>query len=371
MPKPDFTADDSKWMKLALREAARGAGYVSPNPMVGCAIVSREGKLLSKGYHERYGAAHAEVNAIAAVKHERDLIDATVYVTLEPCSHYGKTPPCALALAELPIKRVVVAMIDPNPKVSGKGIEMLRANSIQVDVGLMKDEAAHLNEFFLTYITTGRPFVTLKLAQTLDAYTAAPDGMSQWITGEASRARVHEWRRVYDAVMIGRETALADNPSLTVRLVEGRAPKRIVIDGPGTLPRYLNLFSDALEAKTITIGWKAQADPLLSLLDADAFSGQTITVGKHEGHTDLSEALDRIGALGISSVLVESGGTLATALLKRRLVDKVHVFVAPKFLGGGKRSVLGLGIDRLTESLDLRSTSVEKIGEDVLITGYF
>lgn len=371
MPKPEFTTDDSKWMKLALREAARGAGYVSPNPMVGCAIVSSEGKLLSKGYHERYGEAHAEVNAIAAIKNEHDLIDATVYVTLEPCSHYGKTPPCALALAELPIKRVVVAMIDPNPKVSGKGIEMLRANSIQVDVGLMKDEATRLNEFFLTYITTGRPFVTLKLAQTLDAYTAAPDGMSQWITGEASRARVHEWRSVYDAVMIGRETALADNPSLNVRLVEGRAPKRIVIDGEGTLPRHLNLFSDALEAKTITIGWKAQADPLLSLLDADAFSGQTIQVGKHEGHTDLSEALDRIGALRISSVLVESGGTLATALLKRRLVDKVHVFVAPKFLGGGKRSVLGLGIDRLTESLDLRSTSVEKIGEDVLITGYF
>jgi diaminohydroxyphosphoribosylaminopyrimidine deaminase/5-amino-6-(5-phosphoribosylamino)uracil reductase len=371
MPKPEFSTDDTKWMRMALREAAKGAGYVSPNPMVGCVIVSHEGKLLAKGYHERYGEAHAEVNALSKIRNERDLIDATVYVSLEPCSHYGKTPPCAFALAETPVKRVVVAMIDPNPKVSGKGIEILRASSIQVDVGLLKEEAAQLNEFFLHYITTGRPFVTLKIAQTIDGYTAAPDGSSKWITGEAARARVHSMRAVYDAVMIGRETAMADNPSLTVRMVEGRQPKRVVIDGPGELPRHLNLFSDAYEARTYRVGWAPGGDPLLSLLDAHSFAGQTITVGQWDGHTDLSEAIDRLGALKMSSVLVESGGTLATALLKRRLVDKVHVFISPSFLGGGKRSVLGLGLDRLSEKLELRATEVETVGGDVLITGYF
>lgn len=356
---------------MALREAAKGAGYVSPNPMVGCVIVSREGALLAKGHHERYGSAHAEINALARVKDERDLIDATVYVTLEPCAHHGKTPPCAIALAELPIQRVVVAHIDPNPKVSGKGVDILRASSIQVDVGLMRPEAEALNAFFRHHVTTGRPFVTLKVAQSLDGYTAAPDGSSRWITGEAARARVHEWRAVYDAVMIGRDTASFDNPQLTVRLAKGRQPKRIVIDGPGTLPSDLHLFSDVHADKTIRVGYAPSGDPILSLLSGNAFSGTQVTVGKHEGHTDLDAALERLGAMKIGSILVESGGTLATALLKRRLVNRVHWFLAPKFLGGGKRSVLGLGIDRLQESLDLRSVSVEQIGNDILVTGEF
>lgn len=371
MAKTDFSPDDLKWMRTALREAVKGAGHVSPNPMVGCAIVSSQGKLLAKGYHERYGGPHAEINTLSKIRDERDLIDSTVYVTLEPCAHYGKTPPCAQALAELPIRRVVVAHIDPNPKVSGKGIDMLRASSIRVDVGLLREEAESLNVFFLHHVTSGRPYITLKVAQSLDGYTAAPDGSSKWITGEAARARVHEWRAVYDAVMVGRDTAEADNPRLTVRHVAGRQPKRIVIDGPGELPSDLHLFSDVHADKTIRIGWNRSEDPILSLLSGNAFSGTVLTVGKHDGHSDLNEAVDRLGAMNIMSVLVESGGTLATALLRHRLVDRVHWFIAPTFLGGGKRSVLGLGIDRLQESLDLRTVSVEQVGRDILVTGTF
>lgn len=358
-------------MRMALREAAKGAGYVSPNPMVGCVIVSRDGTLVAKGHHERFGGAHAEIQALAGVKDERHLIDATVYVTLEPCAHHGKTPPCAIALAELPIRRVVVAHIDPNPKVSGKGVDILRASSIQVDVGLMRPEAEAMNAFFLHHVTTGRPFVTLKVAQSLDGYTAAPDGTSQWLTGKDARARVHEWRAVYDAVMVGRETAAADNPQLTVRLASGRQPKRIVIDGPGSLPSDLHLFSDVHADKTIRIGYRPTADPMLALLSGDSFSGTQITVGRMDGHTDLDQALERLGAQKIASILVESGGTLATALLKRRLVNRVHWFIAPTFLGGGKRSVLGLGVDRLQERLDLRTVSVEQVGNDILVTGEF
>ncbi len=376
MARTEFSESDRKWMRAALKEAAKGAGHVSPNPLVGCVIVRADGTLLAKGHHARYGEPHAETEALRQVKDERDLIDATVYVTLEPCAHHGKTPPCAIALAETPIKRVVVALPDPNPKVDGKGIRLLRDASIRVDVGLMQEEAALQNEAFLKHMTTGRPLVVLKIAQTLDGYTAAPNGDSQWITGEEARREVHRMRARYDAVMVGRTTALIDNPALTVRMVEGRQPKRIVIDGDGSLPRHLNLFSDAGEERTIRIGWRAPSghtpeDPLLALMAPGGFAGTTLTVAKRDGHTDLAEALDRLGAMGIGSILVESGGDLASALLRRRLVDKLHVFIAPKLLGGGRRSVLGIGVERLAEAHELKHHTVSDIGGDLLITGWF
>jgi diaminohydroxyphosphoribosylaminopyrimidine deaminase/5-amino-6-(5-phosphoribosylamino)uracil reductase len=279
-----------------------------------------------------------------------------------------------LALAETPVTRVVVAMIDPNPKVSGKGIDILRSNSIQVDVGLLKDEAARLNEFFLHYITTGRPFVTLKLAQTVDGYTAAPDGSSKWLTGEAARARVHSLRAVYDAVMIGRMTAIFDNPRLTVRHIEGRQPKRVVIDGPGELPGHLNLFNDQYVDKTYRVTYNRNLGPsgdsMFQLLANKVEPGHLITVTEQDGHADLDLALAKLGEMGIASIMVESGGSLATALIKQRLVDKLHVFIAPKLLGGGKRSILGLGIERMQEILEFRSSSWEACGDDLLFTGY-
>jgi diaminohydroxyphosphoribosylaminopyrimidine deaminase/5-amino-6-(5-phosphoribosylamino)uracil reductase len=369
-----FTKEDEKWMKLAFRTAEKGRGYVSPNPLVGCVFVSADGRLLSKGYHERYGLDHAEISALKAIKNERDLIDATVYVTLEPCSHFGKTPPCALKVAELPIKRVVVAIEDPNPKVNGAGIQRLRNNSIQVDVGLMSDVAKVQNEFFFHHVVTRRPFVMLKIAQTLDGYTAAQNGESQWISSEESRKKVHYWRSIYDGVMIGRYTAQFDNPRLTVRHVDGRQPMRIVVDGPGELPNHLNLFNDQFVDKTLRIthnrALMQPEDEILSLLSGTKNPTKTISVTQQDGHADLDLALAKLGDMGISSIMVESGGSLGTALLKNGLVNKLHLMIAPKLLGGGKRSILGLGIERMHEVLEFKSSEWESSGADMLFTGY-
>lgn len=363
-------------MKLALEIAERGAGYVTPNPMVGCVIVDADGNKIGQGYHERYGQAHAEANAVNAVKDETLLENATVYVTLEPCAHQGKTPPCSDLLADLPIRRVLVAMKDPTAKVNGKGIKRIREQGIQVDVGLLKDEAEKLNEFFLHYETYNRPFVTLKIAQTLDGYIAAPDGNSEWITGVESREKVHEWRSRYDAVMVGRNTALLDNPRLTVRHVEGRQPRRIVIDGKLELPKDLNLFTDQYEEKTIVLThnkekFENEADPMLNMLQSDYFRGSTLLVSEKEGHTDLNEALKKLAMEHqMTSVLVEAGQNLASALLREHLIDKVACFVAPKMLGGGTRSVIGLGIQHMDEIVTFRETSWEQVGSDMLFTGY-
>ncbi|MDG5766844.1 bifunctional diaminohydroxyphosphoribosylaminopyrimidine deaminase/5-amino-6-(5-phosphoribosylamino)uracil reductase RibD [Balneolales bacterium ANBcel1] len=371
-----FSSTDKKRMKRALRLAGKGKGYVAPNPLVGCTIYSRDGDLIGEGYHERYGKEHAEINALNSIRDRSDLIDATVYVTLEPCSHHGKTPPCALELARYPLKRVVVAMRDPNPKVNGDGLRIMREKGIAVETGLLEDEAMRLNETFLFNIRFGKPYVILKVAQTLDGYIAAPDGDSRWITGTSARKMVHQWRSEYDAVLIGRNTALMDNPRLTVRHVSGRQPRRIVIDGPGTLPDDLHLFSDIHEEKTIrvTCGNRPsgfEKDPALSLLQPDTFRGKTLNVTELEGHANLEQVISEAGALGITSILVEAGNHLASALVRQNLVDKLHLFIAPKMLGGGTRSFLGLGIDRMSEILEFRSGEWKKTGDDMLFTGYF
>jgi len=362
-------------MKQALKLARKGSGYVAPNPMVGCIIVSKEGRQIGQGYHQRYGEAHAETNAVNSVQDEKELAHATVYVTLEPCSHHGKTPPCCEMLAQLPIARVVVAMKDPNPKVKGSGIKHLRKHDIDVEVGTLEDEAKKLNETYLHYLATGQPFVTLKIAQTADGYIAAPDGSSQWITGEAARKRVHEWRSQYDGVMIGRQTAQLDNPKLTVRLTEGRQPRRIVIDGPYELPRHLHLFSDQHEEKTIVVTHNAEeakddADPMLSMLQTDYFRGETLIVSKRNNHCDLQEVLQKLGEMKITSIMVEAGQSLATAMLRVNLVDKLALFIAPKLLGGGTKSILGLGINRMSDIRSFRSTEWEQVGDDLLLTAY-
>lgn len=361
-------------MSLALEIAERGAGYVSPNPMVGCVIISAAGNKIGQGFHERYGQDHAEVNAVNAVKRPENLKDATVYVTLEPCTHQGQTPPCCKMLAQHPIKRVVVAMKDPTAKVNGKGIAYLRDNGIQVEVGLMQAEAQKLNEFFLHFNRYNRPFVTLKIAQTLDGYIAA-DGNSQWITGKAARTRVHSWRSRYDAVMVGRNTALIDNPRLTVRHVEGRQPRRIVIDGPLELPETLNLFTDQYEEKTIVVthnGKKVEQenDPMLKMLESNYFRGKTLLVPEKEGHTHLDKMFKKLADEKIMSILVEPGQQLASVLLRENLVDKIACFIAPKILGGGTKSVLGAGINRMSEIIELRNTQWEPVGKDMLFTGY-
>jgi diaminohydroxyphosphoribosylaminopyrimidine deaminase/5-amino-6-(5-phosphoribosylamino)uracil reductase len=362
-------------MTLALEIAVCGAGYVSPNPMVGCVIVSREGKKIGQGFHERHGQAHAETNAIDAVKRPSMLNGATVYVTLEPCAHHGSTPPCCEMLAEHPIDRIVIAVKDPTSKVNGKGIAYLREHGVQVDVGLMEKEAQRLNEFFFHFNRYHRPFVTLKMAQTLDGYIAAPDGHSQWITGPEARERVHRWRSHYDAVMIGRHTALNDNPRLTVRHIKGRQPRRIVIDGPLELPETLNVFTDQYEEKTIIVThnrqkFEQEGDPMLRMLQRDSFYGKTLLVPERESHVDLDEMLKQLAGEGIISILVEPGQHLASAFLRQNLVDKVACFIAPKLLGGGTKAVQGMGIERMNEIMGFRDTSWEQVDSDMLFTGY-
>lgn len=362
-------------MQQALDLAVKGKGKVSPNPMVGCVIFSEDGERIGAGYHKAFGKAHAEVNAVESVKDKEQLKGATVYVTLEPCSHYGKTPPCSTMLAGLPIKRVVVAMKDPNKKVDGKGLAELRNKGIETEVGICKEQAEDLNEFFIHHQTYGRPFITLKIAQTADGYLAAPDGDSQWISSKASRKRVHRWRAEYDAVLVGRTTAAADNPSLTVRHVAGRQPRRIVIDGPYELPDNLNLFADKFEDKTIIITWNKEAsatdaDPMLKMMKQNYFRGEIIQVRKKDGHADLKQAFRELGDMGINSVLVEGGQNLSAALLREGLVDKLELFIAPKLLGGGTRSVLNLGINRMRDIVTLKESQWEKVGDDMLLTGY-
>ena len=364
---------DRIWMQRALSLAQQGLGYVSPNPMVGCVIVSESGNIIGEGYHERYGEAHAEVVALKSVSDKAGLKGATMYVTLEPCSHHGKTPPCADLVAGQPFKRVVIAMKDPFKEVDGKGIDKIQKAGIRVDVGVLKKEAESLNEKWLHYLEFGRPFITLKIAQSADGYIAAPNGDSKWISSEESRRRVHLWRSQDDAVLVGRNTAQNDNPSLTVRMVEGRQPKRVVIDGPRKLPDNLNLFSDAFEEKTIVLTYdkgvgRDETDPMLKMLHSNYFRGEVVVTEQKKGHVDLRDAMNKLGKLGITSVLVEGGQQLSTALLKEGLVDRLQLFIAPKLLGGGTKSVFGLGIERMEDVIPFRDFKWEQVGPDMLLT---
>ncbi len=364
---------DKIWMQRALSLAEKGEGFVSPNPMVGCVIISDEGDLIGEGYHERYGKEHAEVNAINSVEDRSKLKGATLYVTLEPCSHHGKTPPCADLIADLPFKRVVAAMKDPTKKVSGKGFDKIRNNGITVDVGVLREEAEKVNEKWLHYAEFGKPFVTLKIAQTADGYIAAPNGDSKWISCNDSRELVHIWRSRYDAVMVGRTTALHDNPSLTVRLAEGRQPKRVVVDGPFELPRHLNLFSDQFEEKTTVVTYnreksEKEADPMLKMFQSNYFRGEIVVTDKMEGHVNLKQAMKQLGESGITSLLVEGGQNLSTALIKKGLVDRLQLFIAPKLLGGGTKSVFGLGKNRMEDVVPFKSFEWNQSGTDMLLT---
>lgn len=364
------------WMQKALELAKKGAGYVSPNPMVGCVIISEDGRLIGEGFHELYGAAHAEVNAVESVKDKSDLLSATAYITLEPCSHFGKTPPCADMLANLPLKQVILAMKDPNLQVNGKGIKKLKEAGIDVEVGLLEDEAKRLNEIFIHNQQFNKPFITLKIAQTLDGYSASNSGDSKWITNQASREYVHYLRSIYDAVLVGRETALLDNPRLTVRHIKGRQPKRLVVDGPGMLPDDLELFTDQYQDITYRITYNSnlinRSDPMLSLLSGGGNGYTTINVKKNrDGHSDLAELFNSLIEFSIYSVLVEGGSQLSTALVKENLVDKLELFIAPKILGGGKASITGLGSLTMQDAISLNHISYRNFNGDILLTGYF
>ncbi|HET6400642.1 MAG TPA: bifunctional diaminohydroxyphosphoribosylaminopyrimidine deaminase/5-amino-6-(5-phosphoribosylamino)uracil reductase RibD [Candidatus Kapabacteria bacterium] len=364
-----LTEFDRRMMIRALTLARRGVGYVSPNPLVGCVIVSGTGEILGEGAHLVFGGPHAEPNAIAdAEARGRSVRGATIYITLEPHSHPSKTPPCTKLLIEKGIARCIVAMEDPNPKVSGEGIRELQEAGIPVDTGLLAEEARELNRFFIKHITTRLPYITLKLASSLDGRSAMANGESRWITSETSRKKVHELRAEHDAVLIGARTALADDPALTVRLAEGRQPARIVLDARLELPRSLQLFTDEERAKTILVTTAAAAEK-----NGEAFRKQGIellTIEAVNGRIDLSHLLLTLGARGIASVLVEAGSSLMASFVRDRLFDEMLLFYGPVLLGGdAKPAIAPLGIDILARAPRLALQQAERVEEsdDVML----
>ncbi len=361
--------DDAAFMRRALELARKGWGTVSPNPMVGAVIV-RDGRIIGEGYHRKRGEAHGEINALDNAVEAVE--GATLYVNLEPCSHYGRTPPCALAIIKAGIKRVVTAMEDPNPRVSGMGIRMMRKAGIHVEVGLMEEEARRLNEIFIKYITTSYPFVVQKSAVTLDGKTAAVSGASGWITGEASREYVHNLRCGMAGIMVGIGTVLKDDPRLTARPKHGKGkdPHRIIVDSNGNIPldsRVITVNSDAKTIVAATRNISEEKEKELVLRGVEV-----IKTEDQAGRVDLKELMMILHRKEIDGILLEGGGTLNYSMHRLGLVDKVMYFIAPKIIGGREAptSVDGEGIDSLDRSVVLEGIVSRPVGGDLLVEGY-
>jgi diaminohydroxyphosphoribosylaminopyrimidine deaminase/5-amino-6-(5-phosphoribosylamino)uracil reductase len=355
--------NDNDCMELALQLARKGAGYVSPDPMVG-AVIANDGEIVGRGYYQKYGKPHAEAVAIheAADKCK----NATLYTNLEPCCHHGKNPPCTEAIIEAGFTRVVSSIMDPNPKVNCGGFSRLREAGIDVESGLMEDEATELNEVFLKYISTRMPFVVAAIAQTTDSKIAQSDGHSQWITCLESRKEVHRMRSEYDAVLVGANTLRVDNPQLTVREVDGRNPRRIIVAGSSLLPKDFIVFTDDHLQSTVIACAPEQAD-YYSDLDG-------VTVWAIEKSSDsrisIMNLLIKAGMEKIASILVEGGSGITTSFLAHKLVDKIHVFTAPIILGSGLPSVGEIGLNRLDRAITIRDARYKKVGTDTWTSGY-
>ncbi len=364
-----------RWMKMCLDLAERGAGLVSPNPMVGAVLVGTDDTLLGQGWHREYGGPHAERHAIkdAERRYGDDALEnATLYVNLEPCVHHGKTPPCTDIILEKKIPRVVVGTIDPFHAVAGGGIDRLTENGVAVTVGVLERECRRFNEAFLRQVDTGRPLVILKMAQTLDGRIARPIGESRWISGEGSRRLVHHWRATMDGILVGTGTALADDPSLTVRHVDGRQPMRIVPDRQGRLPSELKLFSDDDAAHTIVFTGERSSLPYEGTLTEKG--GRVYRIPDGEERLDLLRLMDVLGREGgiqgrpMQSVLVEGGSRLAASLFAADLVDRLYLFVSPKIFGGGALALDGPGL--VTNEDAFVEGEWEVLGDDILYRGY-
>jgi diaminohydroxyphosphoribosylaminopyrimidine deaminase/5-amino-6-(5-phosphoribosylamino)uracil reductase len=367
------TDTDQAYLSRAIELAGKGAGAVKPNPRVG-AVVARDGVVLGEGWHERYGAAHAEVNAIEACGME-DLAGATLYVSLEPCCHEGKTPPCTDAILQSGIKRVVVASDDPTEKASGRGLGILRDEGVEVIVadGDLAARARLLNQAFRKHARVARPWVLFKSAMTLDGKVATRTGDSQWISGEDSRELAHRWRASVDAVVVGIGTALADDPQLTARpeglLAEvGAQPRRVVFDSLARLPTTSRLVAAAGQIPLTVVVSRAAARA-----DTDALEAAGVQVLVATGENEparVRSALDQLGSLGVSSVLLEGGPHLAGAFLDAGEIDEIRLFLAPLLLGGSaaRDPLEGEGVQRISEALRALSFGCETVGEDLLIS---
>jgi diaminohydroxyphosphoribosylaminopyrimidine deaminase/5-amino-6-(5-phosphoribosylamino)uracil reductase len=356
-----MNALDSQWMAQALHLAARGMNSTSPNPRVGCVIV-RDGKPVSVGWHERAGEPHAEVHALKMA--EQLAQGATVYVTLEPCSHFGRTPPCADALIEAGVARVVVAVQDPNPQVAGKGIARLRAAGIEVECGLMEGDARELNCGFFSRMERGLPWVRCKIAASMDGRTALANGTSKWITSEAARRDVQQWRARSCAVLTGIGTVLADDPQLNVRdIATGRQPLRVVLDSRLRLPHTAKILLD----RNLLVYTATQDKEKISALENAG--AQVAVIANAGGKVSLDEMMADLASRGINEVLVEAGGTLNGALFKAGLIDELVLYLAPQLLGDGARGMVQLGeLITLEERVDLAWQDVRRVGNDLRIT---
>ncbi|HET9595850.1 MAG TPA: bifunctional diaminohydroxyphosphoribosylaminopyrimidine deaminase/5-amino-6-(5-phosphoribosylamino)uracil reductase RibD [Anaeromyxobacteraceae bacterium] len=350
-----------RFMRLALAEAEKGRGRTSPNPAVGAVLV-KDGRVVARGHHARAGAPHAEVVALAAAGARAR--GADLYTTLEPCNHWGKTPPCSVAIVQAGVRRVFVGSRDPNPVVDGRGIARLRRAGVPVTTDVLRGACDALNEAWFRFITTGRPFVTLKVAATLDGRIATRSGDSRWVTGQAARAEVHRMRDAADAVLVGAGTARADDPLLTARLPGGggRDPVRVVLDSGLRLPRTLKLFHPRSPAPTLVATTSARTPRF-------GPGVETLRCAGRGGRVDLADLLGKLAERGVTDLLVEGGAEVHRSFLDAGLVDRVTVFVAPKILGGGLPWVEGPGPRMMAEALALEEVEVRRVGDDVLVTG--
>lgn len=355
---------DSIYMRRALELAKQGLGYVNPNPMVG-AVAVRGGKVIGEGYHKQYGGPHAEVNLAASAG---SLQGATVYVTLEPCAHHGKTPPCADLLIGQKVARVVIGCLDPNPLVAGQGAQRLRDAGIEVECGVLEDECRDINRVFFHYITHGTPYVVWKTAMTLDGKIATSTGESKWITGETARQDVQKLRHWLKAILVGIQTVLQDDPQLTCRLPGGANPVRVIADSHLRIPLSAQVLQNQHENQTILA--TTEQSPQEKREALEALGAKVLVCRSRDGHVDLTDLMYQLGKAKIDSLLLEGGAQLSDAAFRAGIVHRAVVYVAPKVVGGAaaKTPVGGLGITHLPDAVRLEKMQAEPVGEDWKLT---
>ncbi|MDR0982915.1 MAG: bifunctional diaminohydroxyphosphoribosylaminopyrimidine deaminase/5-amino-6-(5-phosphoribosylamino)uracil reductase RibD [Culturomica sp.] len=360
--------EDVKYMRRAMELAENGKGWVNPNPLVGAVIV-KDGRIIGEGWHERYGGLHAERNAL---KNATEPVEGSVmYVTLEPCCHHGHTPPCTEAIIEAGISKVVIGLTDPNPKVSGKGILILKEAGIEVVLGVCEDELIRQNRVFLKYITTRLPWITMKSAMTLDGKIAAFTGDSKWVSGEESRMMVQRMRAENMGIMVGANTVKCDNPMLTCRLDgDVRQPIRIIVDSKAGMPLDTKVLQTANEYRTVIACTNRYS--FERFRDIRKSGAEILVCSKsRNAHVNLKDMLQRLGKMGIDSILLEGGGSLNYSFLSSGLIDEVFMFIAPKFIGGSEAltPIEGLGIEEMSKAVPLKDVQVTTVGDDILING--
>lgn len=352
-------------MRRAIELAKKGCGYTNPNPLVGAVIV-KDDKIIGEGYHEKIGGLHAERNALKNCK--EDPKGAEIYVTLEPCCHYGKTPPCTEALIQAGIKKVYIGNKDPNPKVAGGGIRILKEHGIEVETGILKEECKALNDIFFHYIQSDIPYIALKYAMTLDGKIATAGGESKWITGEDAREHVHQLRHQYAAIMVGIGTVLADDPMLNARIPNGNDPVRVICDSKLRIPEQSQIVQTANQIKTIIATISSDEEKIKKLEQKGIM---IIKTASENEQVNLRQLLKQLRQLEIDSVLVEGGGILNESLIKSGCVHKVYAYIAPKLFGGekAKTPVEGEGIKKISDAIVFDELKATKLGNDILLEG--